>query len=133
LNRIAIKNLSLQKEITMPKTNDIDGLFNAIEENPNQYQEITQFEDANKSLGRWSLISQVHMMDHSKEARSIWAQSSAQHASEKTPAIRPLIDAPLIKIVQLSKKINDLIVDTAHIKSASPDSISSLFLRLNHS
>jgi hypothetical protein len=58
----------------MKKTTDVEALFNAIEEDPNNYREIVQTEDANKSLGRWSLISAIHQMDHSKEAKSMHAK-----------------------------------------------------------
>ena len=53
---------------------------------------------------------------------------------EQQPAV---VNAPIeekrIKPFHLNQLINTLVVDTAHIKSASTENISSLFERLNRS
>ncbi|MFZ4063116.1 MAG: BcsR/BcsP family cellulose biosynthesis protein [Polynucleobacter sp.] len=153
----------------MKKTSDIESLYQTIEQNPNSYQEIVQTEQANESLGRWSLISAIHQMDDSKEAHAIHPKAAIKSApvhqrvveqiitqtvsttkeeielatDEEVMAIEPLATRPLpvspiletqaIKPVQLNKALNALVVDTAHIKSASSEGISSLFERLNRS
>lgn len=148
----------------MKQKSDIESLFNTIQEDPDNYQEITQIEAANKSLGRWSLISAVHQMDPSKEAQSLHAKADLKPTKARKPASTKnipqsteieeeeievtaqedlVVDQPLpaipaletqyIKPVELNKAINALVVDTAHIKSASSESISSLFERLKRS
>ncbi len=47
--------------------------------------------------------------------------------------VSPILETQAIKPVQLNKALNALVVDTAHIKSASSESISSLFKRLKRS
>jgi hypothetical protein len=153
----------------MKQTSDVESLFKTIEQNPESYQEIVQTEQANLSLGRWTLISAIHQLDHSKEAQSIHAKAAIkppqvrQHVIEQNitqtlavseveievaideevltdepPPFQPLPASPIletqaIKSVQLNKAMNALVVDTAHIKSASSASISALFERLKRS
>ena len=64
----------------MKKTSDIESLYQTIEQNPNSYQEIVQTEQANESLGRWSLISAIHQMDDSKEAHAIHPKAAIKSA-----------------------------------------------------
>ena len=47
--------------------------------------------------------------------------------------VSPILETQAIKPVQLNKALNALVVDTAHIKLASSESISSLFERLKRS
>ena len=153
----------------MKQTSDVESLYKTIKQNPESYQEIAQTEQANLSLGRWSLISAIHQLDHSKEAQSIHAKAAIKPAqiirqaieqnitqtvsaseveievaideearpvepppSQPLPA-SPILEAQVIKPVQLNRAMNALVVDTAHIKSASSESISSLFKRLKRS
>ena len=163
----------------MKQMNDVDVLFEAIDENPDHYQEIVQHQDAIKSLGRWPLISainQVTPIEKAKPAKTKPAMQPSQKSVavteqviseivmltqtqtavteeaevitlavdevlavevpvvEQQPAV---VNAPIeekrIKPFHLNQLINTLVVDTAHIKSASTENISSLFERLNRS
>lgn len=117
----------------MKKISDIEVLYETITEDPKDYQEIIRDEDAKDSMERWPLISSLSPLiraDHPILAREKIV------ATEIDQALIANISIPIVEQLRANvptKTIRALDIEITRSNASAPQSIQSLFERLNRS
>jgi hypothetical protein len=129
----------------MKQMNDVEILYDAINENPETYQEIVQHQEVMKSLERWPLIAAINQITPLEAP----APRAAVLISRPAKIIRPtpivavsetifieetLVEKPSIEISEKdNEQISEIAFNSRNTNRAASENISSLFERLKRS
>lgn len=100
----------------MKQMNDVEILYDAINENPDTYQEIVQHQEVMKSLERWPLIAAINQVapleaPTPRAAMSIFSSPKALEPKPKTIVSEAIfIEEVLIEkpSIDISDEINEI-------------------------
>ena len=129
----------------MKQMNDVEILYDAINENPETYQEIVQHQEVMKSLERWPLIAAINQITplEAPAPRAAVLISSQAKIIRPTPIVavsetifieETLVEKPSIEITEKdNEKNSELAFNSRNNNRAASENISSLFERLKRS